>query len=302
MEPRQEIPSYNHREFHHRFTQSDQFPFGGDHAFRIYKIQDIIRYLKFPLPLHRSEYFEVLFVSAGATSSRHCGLREYTIKPKQLFFKSAGQISSGDIYSTDIEGYFCLAEREFLSAQGATNSSLSSFPFFKYGHHPLVDLNSVETAKFDGLFSTLHTIYNSSNDLQLLAAYLNVLLLEAGILHRQQSPVISANTTSSAEQLTGKFLDLIGEHYLKIQEVKRYADMLFVTPNYLNKAVKQITGQTALEQVHEMLILEAKVLLKQSDLNISGIADYLNFENASYFTRLFKKRTGQTPLDYRKME
>jgi AraC-like DNA-binding protein len=78
--------------------------------------------------------------------------------------------------------------------------------------------------------------------------------------------------------------------------------MLHVTPNYLNKAVKQVTGKTALEQIHEMLILEAKILLKQNEMNVSEIADYLNFENPSYFTRLFKKRTGHTPLDYRKME
>ena len=166
----------------------------------------------------------------------------------------------------------------------------------------MVDLNREETIKFDGLFSAIHTIYHNSKNRQLLAAYLNVLLLEAGVLHQKQENTVSPSNNSSPEQLSGKFLDLISEHYLNKQQVNEYADMLFVTPNYLNKAVRQITGKTALEQIHEMLILEAKVLLKHRAMNISEIAAYLNFENASYFTRLFKKRTGHTPLDYRKME
>lgn len=302
MRSPKDIPNYTHVEFRDRFTQKGKFPSGGDESFRIYRIQDVIRYLKFPLPLQRSNYYEILFVSAGARSSRHCGLKQYDIKPGQLFFKAAGQISSGDIYDADIEGYFCLLEGDFLSKNGASNSAISSFSFFKYGYNPLVDLTVAENGKFNDLFHAMHTILTGSNNKQLLAAYMNVLMLEASILHQKQENVANPANISSHEQLSSKFLDLINEHYLKKQQVNEYAEMLHVTPNYLNKAVKQVTGKTALEQIHEMLILEAKILLKQNEMNVSEIADYLNFENPSYFTRLFKKRTGHTPLDYRKME
>ena len=302
MRSTKDIPNYTHTEFRDRFTQKEIFPSGGDESFRIYRIRDVIRYLKFPLPLQRSNYFEILYISSGAQSSRHCGLKKYDIKPGQLFFKAAGQISSGDIYDANIEGYFCLLEGDFFSKNGVSNTMISSFSFFKYGYRPLVDLTATEKDKFDQLFHTLHAIRAGSNNKQLLAAYVNVLLLEAGILHQKQENIASLANTSSPEQLTSRFLDLINEHYLKKQQVNEYAEMLHVTPNYLNKAVKEVAGKTALEQIHEMLILEAKILLKQSEMNVSEIADYLNFENPSYFTRLFKKRTGHTPLDYRKME
>lgn len=302
MKPIKDIPKYNHNEFHNRFTQSDKFPFSGNDAFRIYKIQDVIKYLKFPLPLQRSDYYEILFISSGAQSSRHCGLRKYDIKPRQLFFKAAGQISSGDIYDTNIEGYFCLLESDFLSRHGIVSTVFSSFSFFKYGHSPLVDLSAAETDKFNNLFHAIHTLCDNQNNNQLLAAYMNVVLREASILHQKQEDIISSTNISSQEQLAGKFLDLISEHYLNSQQVNEYAEMLFVTSNYLNKAVKQITGKTALEQIHEMLILEAKMLLKQSGMNVSEVADYLNFEGPSYFARFFKKHTGYTPTDYRKTE
>jgi AraC-like DNA-binding protein len=219
-----------------------------------------------------------------------------------LFFKAAGQISSGDIYDSTIQGYFCLMEGDFLSKNGISNTAISSFSFFKYGHSPLVDLTAAETNKFNDLFHKLHTLREDPDNRQLLAAYLHVLLLEAETLHKKQDQITSATNASSHEQLTSKFLDLVNEHHIKIQQVNKYAEMLHITPNYLNKAVKQATGKTALGQIHEMLILEAKVLLKQNEMNVSEIADYLSFEDPSYFARLFKKRTGHTPLDYRKME
>jgi len=275
---------------------------GSDASFNIYRIQDMIRRLKFPLPLQRSGFFEILFVSAGTQSSCHCGLKKYDIKPGQLFFKAAGQISSGDIYDADLQGYFCLLEDDFLSGNGISDTPVSAFPFFRYGHSPLVDLTVGETDKFNGLLHIMHTIHEGSGNRQLLAAHMHELLLEAGILHKKQENIIRSTSIRSHEEITGKFLDLVNEHHTKVQYVNRYAEMLQVTPNYLNKAVKQVTGKTSLEQIHEMLILEAKILLKQNKMNVSEVAGYLGFDDPSHFSHLFKKRTGHTPQDYRKME
>jgi hypothetical protein len=240
-----DIPKYTHNEFRRRFTQNDNFPSGGDESFRIYKIQDVIPYLRFPLPLQRSDYYEILFVSAGAPSSRHCGLKKYDIKPGQLFFKAAGQISSGDIYDANIRGYFCLLEGDLLSKNGISNTALSSFSFFKFGHSPLVDLTAEGTDKFNNLFDAIYNLRKGSGDKQLLAAWLHVLLLEAAALHKEQENITGSASTSSHEQLTSKFLDPVDQHHIKIQGVSEYAGLLHVTPNYLNKAVKQATGKTA---------------------------------------------------------
>lgn len=301
MKSARNIPKYDHREFRNRFTDKE-FPAGGTEAFRIYRIQEVIEHTRFPLPLQRSDYFEILFVTAGASSTRHCGLRKYEIHPHQLFFKAAGQLSSGDIRGRNIEGYFCLLQGDFLSRHGISKTTLSSLSFFKYGQSPLITLSHEETARFDALFQTLHGLRNEAANGRLIAAYINVVLQEADSLHQKQENSLSSNAVSSQERLVNKFLDLIAEHYLIKQQVSEYAGLLFVTPNYLNKAVKQITGRTALEQVHEMLALDARVLLKQSTMNISEIADHLGFENSSYFARFFKKQAGVTPLSYRKTE
>jgi len=80
------------------------------------------------------------------------------------------------------------------------------------------------------------------------------------------------------------------------------ADQLFISPRYLSDVLNQETGKTALELIHIFLISEAKNLLRLGEKGVAEIAYHLGFENASYFTKLFKKQTGMRPLEFRKSQ
>ena len=181
---------------------------------------------------------------------------------------------------------------------------ISAFPFFKYGANPIIELGNEDLLKFKFIFETIYGLSNSSNKDQsndlIIASYLNVLLQEAEALYNKQNKNTTLNRNSNAEVLTEKFKELVAEHYLTKRQVKEYADLLFVSANHLNKTIKSVTGKTASELISEMLLMEAKILLKQTNMNISEIAFYLRFEDTSYFTRFFKKNTALTPLAYRK--
>ena len=77
--------------------------------------------------------------------------------------------------------------------------------------------------------------------------------------------------------------------------------MFAVTPNHLNKCVKTVTGQSAHDLLSEMILLEAKVMLKQTNLSISEIAFQVGRNEISDFVRFFKSKTGISPGEYRKM-
>lgn len=77
--------------------------------------------------------------------------------------------------------------------------------------------------------------------------------------------------------------------------------MLHISPNHLNKTIKLITSKSPSVWIRETLINEAKVLLFQTDLSIKAITLELGMEDPSYFSRLFKKQEGISPIDYRKM-
>lgn len=85
-----------------------------------------------------------------------------------------------------------------------------------------------------------------------------------------------------------------------LPNVSFLAEQLFVSPRYLSDLLKQETGKTAMELIHIFMISEAKNLLRLGEKGVAEIAYELGFENASYFTRLFKKQTGMKPLEFRK--
>lgn len=74
------------------------------------------------------------------------------------------------------------------------------------------------------------------------------------------------------------------------------------TPNYLAARFKEETGQSVKAYITEQKIEAARLLLRNSTLDISEISERLNFTNPSYFSAIFKKRMGQTPTEYREAE
>ncbi|WP_368205051.1 helix-turn-helix domain-containing protein, partial [Bacteroides caccae] len=73
-------------------------------------------------------------------------------------------------------------------------------------------------------------------------------------------------------------------------------------PRYLNTLIRQTSQQTVMDWINQSIILEAKVLLKHSNLLVYQISDELNFPNPSFFCKFFKRMTGMTPQEYQKSE
>lgn len=97
------------------------------------------------------------------------------------------------------------------------------------------------------------------------------------------------------------FLKLVRDYHTKKRNLSFYAGKLFLTPKYLSKLIKTVSGKSAHEWIDSFVILEAKNLLKYSDMSIKSIVYELNFPNQTTFYRFFKTKTGMTPSEYRKM-
>lgn len=78
-----------------------------------------------------------------------------------------------------------------------------------------------------------------------------------------------------------------------------YADRICVTPKYLSSVVRQVSGRGPMQWINECVIVEAKNLLRFSDMTIQEISRELNFPTQSYFGRFFKKHTGMSPKEYK---
>ncbi|MDD3037063.1 AraC family transcriptional regulator [Bacteroides sp.] len=101
------------------------------------------------------------------------------------------------------------------------------------------------------------------------------------------------------EELTNKFFALIMEHFRENKDVAFYADKLCISSKYLSMVIKEISGKSAKDWIIEYIILEIKALLKNTNLNIQGIALKTNFANQSSLGRFFRKHTGMSLSQYR---
>ncbi len=99
--------------------------------------------------------------------------------------------------------------------------------------------------------------------------------------------------------MTEQYKNALSQHIYQKQKVTDYAEMLSVTPNHLNKCVKSSTGKSAHDLLSEMLILEAKVLLKQTNMTISEVAYKIGRNEISDFARFFKAQTGMKSSEFR---
>ena len=95
------------------------------------------------------------------------------------------------------------------------------------------------------------------------------------------------------------FVQLVNDHFREEHGTEFYADRLCITPNYLNKIVRQSLGKSAKTYILDQILAEACRQLKYTTLPVADIAVQLHFDTATYFVRLFKKHMAMTPLEYR---
>lgn len=129
----------------------------------------------------------------------------------------------------------------------------------------------------------------------------SMLCVVAGVWSERLEEVrnTTSQTTNRSRMIFDQFIKLVSEYHTKYRNVGFYADKLCLTPKYLSKLIKTASGRSAPEWIDSYVILEAKNLLKYSDITIKEIVYRLNFPNQSVFYKFFKARTGMTPSDYR---
>lgn len=105
---------------------------------------------------------------------------------------------------------------------------------------------------------------------------------------------------SHLEDLSIRFMQLLIQKSHEWHEVSDYSTELCVTPVYLSRTVKALSGKTAMDWINKVRVAEAKILLRKPDNTVQYVADKMNFSDQSAFGKFFKKHTGRSPVEYKK--
>lgn len=115
------------------------------------------------------------------------------------------------------------------------------------------------------------------------------------------SPITASvkNSDKRGEKITRDFLQLLQQHYRQWTRPAVYATALSITTSHLNDSVRTATGFSVSHHIQEAMMLEAKRLLSHTGMSVKEITYAVGLEDHGYFSRLFKKVVGQTPLQFR---
>lgn len=115
---------------------------------------------------------------------------------------------------------------------------------------------------------------------------------------RSKNHAIDINEASQNQTFT-QFLKLLEENYKHNDRVEFYAELLHMTSRNLNQITHKLLHQSVSEIIETRKLMEAKRLMTSTDKTISEIAFEIGYNEKSYFSKVFKKKSGQTPTEFR---
>jgi AraC-like DNA-binding protein/mannose-6-phosphate isomerase-like protein (cupin superfamily) len=287
--PAEQLPVYSLDNFSSPERKSQQFQVEVFDANRHFSV-------KYP---HRHDFFEVLYLLKGSGYHVIDG-NKYEIKPPCVFFMSPGQAHKLEL-SHDIEGFIFIFTSDFYLLNRSNQNSLIEFPFFYTIHQdnpPLLLENESDIRFLENLFRQSIAEIGRPGDyfLEMLRSILDLILTTCAARYQVNENMLNKG---KGQILVKRFFHLVEENHQKNLSLSDYSGMIGVTPNHLTQTVKLLTGKTSSQIIKAKQLLEIKRLLVHTNLSVSEIANQLNFEDQSYFTKFFKRETGMTPIQYR---
>ncbi|RBJ78075.1 helix-turn-helix domain-containing protein [Pseudomonas sp. MWU12-2534b] len=243
-------------------------------------------------PHRHADLYQLLYVQRGQAlvevEGRRQDVRQASIQVVPPLMVHGFQ------FSENIQGYVLTLGAPLvaqLEAQlGAPLAVLASAGCYPVGR----DRHSLNT-----LFKALMDEYEGSAAARDLLLHSLVNVLVVWISRRGQQNTPPSNRGERNQQLLGHFIKLVERHYQQHPTVESLAHRIGLSSVHLNTLCRELAGQSALQMLHQRLMLEAKRGLIYTNISISQLSDNLGFSDPTYFSRFFKRLSGQTPNAFR---
>lgn len=178
-----------------------------------------------------------------------------------------------------------------------------SMLFMKYlTRRPLIHVRPEEFREVLGIYAAMREKLGQEGyrfTREVLSGYMQVLIADGCQWMSRQAEMEEARGVETRQQMQfDRFLELLQAHYREERSIGFYAGEMCLTPKYLSAIVHRVSGRHAGEWIRDIVVLEAKALLKSRRYTVQQVSDMLNFPNASFFGKYFKAAVGRTPRRY----
>ncbi len=214
----------------------------------------------------------------------------------QIIFYKAGDFISDMLFSPDSDGMLCGIEATvpFESRSSVGFPQLTSLR----GNCMVFNLNESVVS----LLEIYGELLSQKHSMGIKNVRFTIISLMEDLLSSVTLPGANSDklpTRQSAERLYQRFSTLLIESYPKPRDVRWYADALAVSPNYLARVVKQISGKSTMEWISEAIMTDIRTVLIHTDESIKEISARLGFNNPAFFGKFVKKHSSLSPKQLR---
>jgi AraC-like DNA-binding protein len=266
-----------------------------------FKVHELPASVELPVRTGRRDFYKMGLVNGDMTVDY--GGRVVEIKGTVLFFVNPNVPHSLVRRVNRTSGYACIFTGTFMNSREMQDS-----PLFRVGENPVIPLDEEQADFMRGLFRKMLTAYNGDypHKAELIKSCIALVIHEALRIQPSQQTIPFKN---GASRMTHLFMDLLERQFpiertndpLRLRSAQDFATNLAVHVNYLNRAVKEVTGKPTSAHIAARITAEAKALLQHTDWSVAEIAYALGFEYPAYFNNYFKRVSGTTPNAFRKV-
>lgn len=292
MKRQRTLPHFERINAHHEatgYTGRTDLP-----GFHVFALEDTYPSTRRVMPPHTTGFFILMLLEDSADATVEVDAERYRDHASGLFFGSPGRVSAW-VRGAVQRGFVVYLEPSFVDHPGALEDA---FPFFRPTEANALEITEPERVRLRAHLEQVLCVFQDSHPyrVEMLRALALALLFECkGVFEaHQRAP------SESRPGLALRFQRLLEQDYLTRQTVREYADLLHVTPNHLSAVVSSELGRTAHALIAQRIGLEAKRLLRYTDLSVAEVSDYLGFAEPTHFTRFFRRLVTASPLEYRR--
>jgi len=247
---------------------------------------------------NRHTFYEILWTTGGR-GAHYIDFVEYEVERDTLFFITPGQVHFWNLTET-LQGIFIMFEPEFIHLHHPDSNFMYQFDYFhRTDTIPFIKVTPQRGEHYNTIMETMldEFLVPRSGQKTMLSSLLQIFLTSA---QRDYADILHNPNVVTDCIISNQFQKLLSEHYIEMQNVSDYADLLHVSTSYLTRVVKEKTGLTAGELIRRRIVLAAKRLLVHTNRTVAEIAYELKFQDPSYFSRFFKREVDTSPLEFRR--
>lgn len=244
--------------------------------------------------LHRHDHYYILALQKGR-GSHTIDFTDYKISDYSFFFMRPSQVHALTLKAGST-GYLIQFKADFYYPTDKASRHLLR----RASHKTICKLDARNGKKLFPILASMLQEYTTQQEgyQNVIKAHLGIFFIE--LVRQRQDKKNTPNSDSIYTQdRIEELMGLLETHLAQYKKVSDYAALLNLSPYQLNAITKATMGKTCSALIDEQLILESKRYLLSTANQVSQIAYQLGYEDASYFTRFFKKHTGYTPEAFR---